>query len=1099
MITIGNKYLINGVTAQQQRVQNLFHSVQLNVNNPHFLIMQGKITKVLNMKPGEVLAMVEEAAGTRMYELKKETAVKTMEKKEGKVEEINRVLQEEITPTLEKLRKDKAEYMEWSANNVEAERLARFCTAAEYQAATENVEAFGGRKAEADAKVEAARGEREAAKAEASSLAEEIERIARDRQVAADGEVKGAERDAAEASKELVQRTAEHDHKKDSAAGEAKALKALLRSIEEARDSLAAKRRELEALQASSGAAGGAKEEHDRLSAQLVQMQREYEAVCTGISADGGGSSSLADQLMAAKREATAASTEAKKNATRVKHLEAQRAELAAKAKDAEKALTKSVGEREALVAQRDRLAAQAQASTFDPAEDARAREALKAAEADRARRAEAVEQLSAKLAALDFSYSDPEKGFDRRRVKGLVASLLSVSDPRHEAAIEVTAGGKLYNVVVDTETTGKQLLSKGQLKKRVTIIPLNKISSRPVSDAQLAAARAEVGADNVHVALELVGYPDEVQAAMDFVFGGTLVCTDSDAAKAVAFHKDVKVKAVTLEGDMFDPAGTLTGGSRAPGGSVLSRLRELHAAQAELAALDGRVAQLAAKCTALSQARAAHAKVTSELELKAHELSLLETRTASDPAFASLRALQAVTQELEQLAAATKRAAEAERAAEARCVELTAAMGDLSKHREGKVKALEAAIAQIKQRLAATASAAKDAKVRIETLGLECESAAREIASLEAQVPALEKSCAALDAEAAELGKVAEECRARYDALRRVVDDNRARLVAADKQLARLAKSRDQAQKRASDAEVEIKKLEHTAKSLVQDCDAARATLQRMEAKNPWIKTERALFGQPGTDYDFKAVSPAQAAKRLQAIADKQDRVSKTINKKVMASIESAEESYKELMNRKSTIERDKETIQATIQELDGRKGETMRAAWEKVNKDFGTIFSTLLPGATAKLEPPEGQTIAEGLEIKVAFSGKWKESLTELSGGQRSLCGLSLVLALLRFKPAPIYILDEVDAALDLNNTQALGRVIRSFPGSQFLVISLKDNLLTSANVIFKTKFVDGASTVTRTVGMAVNKENPVDDASAQGKARATAVKGKGIKSSN
>jgi structural maintenance of chromosome 2 len=92
-IVIGgkSKYLINGHNAQLNRVQNLFHSVQLNVNNPHFLIMQGHITKVLNMKPPEILAMIEEAAGTRMFELKKANALKTIEKKDRKVEEINRV------------------------------------------------------------------------------------------------------------------------------------------------------------------------------------------------------------------------------------------------------------------------------------------------------------------------------------------------------------------------------------------------------------------------------------------------------------------------------------------------------------------------------------------------------------------------------------------------------------------------------------------------------------------------------------------------------------------------------------------------------------------------------------------------------------------------------------------------------------------------------------------------------------------------------------------------------------------------------------------------------------------------------------------------
>lgn len=80
----------------------------------------------------------------------------------------------------------------------------------------------------------------------------------------------------------------------------------------------------------------------------------------------------------------------------------------------------------------------------------------------------------------------------------------------------------------------------------------------------------------------------------------------------------------------------------------------------------------------------------------------------------------------------------------------------------------------------------------------------------------------------------------------------------------------------------------------------------------------------------------------------------------------------------------------------------------------DFGSIFSTLLPGTMAKLEPPEGASFLDGLEVRVAFGGVWKQSLSELSGGQRSLLALSLILALLLFKPAPLYILDEVISCL-------------------------------------------------------------------------------------
>ncbi|EFJ41565.1 structural maintenance of chromosomes protein 2 [Volvox carteri f. nagariensis] len=86
-----NKYLINGVSATETRVADLFQSVQLNVNNPTFLIMQGRITKVLNMKPPEILSLLEEASGTKMYEKKKQNALKTLEKKQARLEEIDHV------------------------------------------------------------------------------------------------------------------------------------------------------------------------------------------------------------------------------------------------------------------------------------------------------------------------------------------------------------------------------------------------------------------------------------------------------------------------------------------------------------------------------------------------------------------------------------------------------------------------------------------------------------------------------------------------------------------------------------------------------------------------------------------------------------------------------------------------------------------------------------------------------------------------------------------------------------------------------------------------------------------------------------------------
>ena len=115
------------------------------------------------------------------------------------------------------------------------------------------------------------------------------------------------------------------------------------------------------------------------------------------------------------------------------------------------------------------------------------------------------------------------------------------------------------------------------------------------------------------------------------------------------------------------------------------------------------------------------------------------------------------------------------------------------------------------------------------------------------------------------------------------------------------------------------------------------------------------------------------------------------------------------------------------------------------------------------------------EGLEVKVAFGDTWKESLSELSGGQRSLLALSLILAMLLYKPAPMYILDEVDAALDLSHTQNIGNMLKThFSQSQFIVVSLKEGMFNNANVIFRTKFVDGVSTVTKTIGSGAKTKN-------------------------
>merc|ERR1719382_1197864 len=190
----------------------------------------------------------------------------------------------------------------------------------------------------------------------------------------------------------------------------------------------------------------------------------------------------------------------------------------------------------------------------------------------------ERVDHLRAHLGGVDFNYADPYRGFNRNAVKGVVAKLFHIQPdykPYHRA-LEVCAGGRLFFVVVDNEDTGKALLERGQLRRRVTIIPLNKIVDPSVPAHVVRQARNVMPAGgDLQLAYEIVGFNKEVQSAMKYVFGGYLVCDTPETAKQVTFHPNVRVRTVTKDGDLYDPAGTITGGSAPKGGNLLMRLSE--------------------------------------------------------------------------------------------------------------------------------------------------------------------------------------------------------------------------------------------------------------------------------------------------------------------------------------------------------------------------------------------------------------------------------------------------------------------------------------------------------------------------------------------
>ncbi|XP_061437454.1 structural maintenance of chromosomes protein 2-like [Lethenteron reissneri] len=395
----------------------------------------------------------------------------------------------------------------------------------------------------------------------------------------------------------------------------------------------------------------------------------------------------------------------------------------------------------------------------------------------------------------------------------------------------------------------------------------------------------------------------------------------------------------------------------------------------------------------------------------------------------------------------------------------------DRRHEQEGASSALELARGTAQK----LAGIAREAQQCLSTVRLEVEELEKEALVGQQELQRLEAATLSLEETVRELSASAESLQARVSECQRHVTELQEMLRTRQEALGEAARALEQLRAQRGAAALTLTERGHAVGRHQRDALDNAAKVDRLLKENAWISTERALFGRPNTAYDFAASDPSDAARKLSRLEQTRRRMVHTVNERAMNLLAQSEEKYVDLMRKKRIVENDKTKIFSAMQELDLKKNEALNLAWRQVNGDFSSIFSTLLPGSQARLTPVESSSstsstsstssLLQGLEFRVALGSVWKENLSELSGGQRSLVALSLILAMLLFKPAPIYILDEVDAALDLSHTQNIGHMLRThFLTSQFVVVSLKDGMFNNANVLFKTRFVEGVSTVTQ-----------------------------------
>ncbi|XP_030388372.1 structural maintenance of chromosomes protein 2 [Scaptodrosophila lebanonensis] len=1058
-----NKFLINGKLVQNKKVQDFFCSVQLNVNNPNFLIMQGKINQVLNMKPKEVLSMVEEAAGTSMYKSKRDASKTLIEKKEMKVRETTALLEEEVQPKLDKLRKERAAYQEYQKTCRDIEFLTRIHISAQYLQQREALKSVVIKEQKIEAHIDNCRSTRASNIEEIQKIEESVKEI----QHQVDAEMGGALKDLETelTAKQAVQATTSGSLKaaQGTIGQDEKKIRMAAKNISDDEGALAKKQFDMSKVQ---GEFQSLKDADINDAQAYEKAQRKFEAVSQGLSTnEDGQASTLQEQLIVAKQQLSEAQTTIKTSEMELRHTRTLLKQKESETQSNDAAYIKDKNLQENLEAEIRKLEGKMGQLNY---ENGKYEELKQRRHELQQEIRELKRELDRRNASrYDLQYQDPEPRFDRRKVHGMVGKLFNVNDMQTSMALTTTAGGSMYSYVTDDDVTSKKILQKGNLQRRVTLIPINKITPHALDKNVIDYAQAKYGKENVNWALSLIKYDKYFEPVMKFVFGGTLICKDLDVAKKVTYDNRVKCRSVTLEGDVVDPNGTLSGGAAPKGANILEELYSIKKYENEIADKQAELKQVEEELVVIERIAHTYNSLKESFDLRQHELTMCKTRLANTAFQQNQAEIEEMKEKVKSLEEQNSSSREKQKTAQVKVKDIEAKLSDAKGYRERELKAASAEMKEAKQRAEKSRANWKKREQEFETLQLEITELQKSIETAKQQHQEMIDNLKKYKTELEELQQRSSTAANEVAELEREIKVQKDKLNSQNKEMKVLCAKRDKMEKQNEELELEIKKKETAKNKITKEAQDAKNRMENLEEKYPWIPEEKNCFGMKNTRYDYSKEDPVEAGNKLHKMMEKKDKMERSLNMNAMMILEREEENYEQALRRKQIVAMDKEKIKSIIVKMDEEETEQVRKAWSEVNENFSGIFSSLLPGAQTCLHPVMTNGILSGLQIKVGFNGVWKESLGELSGGQKSLVALSLVLAMLKFSPAPLYILDEVDAALDMSHTQNIGSMLKEhFTASQFLIVSLKDGLFNHANVLFRTLFEEGVSSVSRQV---------------------------------
>lgn len=638
--------------------------------------------------------------------------------------------------------------------------------------------------------------------------------------------------------------------------------------------------------------------------------------------------------------------------------------------------------------------------------------------------------------------------------VYGSAAQLIKV-ESKYSVAIETAMGGALQNIVVENEDIAKRGIRLLQETKagRATFLPLTSVKGNRLNENGLDRCDGFVA-----LAVDLVQFDPRFEGVYNSLLGRIVIAEDIDLGTLIAKKYGYKFRIVTLDGQVINAGGSFTGGSVSKSSGVLTRKNDIEKLTNEKNSLQTKLNELRASAEKL---KSETDKLGFDIEGAKEELSVV---AADKIRFESeLKRIDVMTaQNEEQLSgsedaknALKNRISESEAAVKAAEEALKSVENEISE-KEKSVSENEEQRRQMQEKREALSEKMSALKLRETEITKDIEAIKSEIARLEAQSQEIGSSSARLVVELDEKNRFIEGKQAEIEALNAKLSGAKDEAAGINERIAQLRSESHTMEQKSNEKRRQVRELNDSKEKFSRE--VTRLEERKTSVQGAYDK----IIADMAEQYELylsEAVKLAKPVENLLVIqrdlAEIKQKIRALGNVNVAAIEEYKEvsERYEFMSGQLNDVESSKRELEKLIEELTETMRRQFSDSFNQINENFKQIFVELFGGGRAELTLTDPEDVLEsGIEIKVAPPGKVINNLSLLSGGEQAFVAICIYFSILKIKPAPFCILDEIEAALDDINVTKYAQYLRKFTDTtQFILVTHRRGSMDEADVMY------------------------------------------------